>query len=99
MKSPPPNRATRVIVVLIVIIVLVGGIGGLIASAKKAKEHDAWLAFKATHRCEAVDHRDGERVSVASHEAKGPDTVGSYVTPAQTGWRCDDGVVRFVDDE
>lgn len=98
MTAPASSFATRLFIGLVVLIVVVGGVGGLIASAKQARQREAWQAFKVEHRCKAVSHRDGELVTTVANDAKGPGTVGKYMTPGRTGWLCDDGVVREMDD-
>lgn len=81
------------------VLVLFCGVAVSLSDAKLARERKAWLAFKASHHCKAVTHRDGEMITVVSPEAKGPDTVTRSMSRGRTGWLCDDGVVHEADDE
>lgn len=85
-------------IVVVVVTIVVSLAGAHFAIQREAKRRADWLAFRDTHRCKAVAHKDGETRTAVTYEAKGSNTVTTFTTPARTGWLCDDGITRFVDD-
>lgn len=54
-----------------------------------------WAAFKVTHNCKKVGHKQGQVFNTVSIGANGQPSIGVATTPDQTAWQCDDGVTYW----
>ena len=82
----------------VVILMGVVGIGVSVTEHRKARDLNAWEAFKVAHHCEASSHELGVPYKSVTYGPKNEVYVAEGITPPRTGWRCDDGVIRVVED-
>jgi hypothetical protein len=80
-------------------LMLVIGVGTAVGGYLGEKDRAAWEAFKAAHHCQAVSHEAGVPYKQVTYGPKNEVYAASAVSSSRTGWRCDDGVTRVVDDD
>jgi hypothetical protein len=82
----------------VVILMGVIGVGVSVTERQKARDRTAWEAFKVAHHCEAASHELGVPYKSVTYGPRNEVYVAEAITAPRTGWRCDDGVTRVVDD-
>lgn len=80
------------------VLMLAVGIGISVTGYRDRKALAAWEAFKVAQHCQAVSHEAGVPYKVVTYGPKNEVNASMGMTPNRTGWRCDDGVARVVDD-